>query len=62
MTTDRQNYRGRYIVVGCCPFWKITISSSGRFRIFSRGWPWKPDESWGGLGLRDNFMHMWIRT
>jgi len=30
--------------------------------FYRRGWLWEPDGNWGGLGLRDNFMHLWIRT
>jgi len=39
----------------------ITQSSDGS-RIFREGWLWKPDENWGALILRENLMHLWIRT
>jgi len=26
------------------------------------GWLFEPDENWAGLDLRENFMHLWIRT
>jgi len=25
-------------------------------------WLWEPNGNWGGLGLRESFMHFWIRT
>jgi len=38
------------------------ILSSGGSRSFRGGWLREPDGSWGGLGLRKSFMHLWIRT